>query len=61
MTRLLSRLASLRLTLGLLLALAIVAGVGSFLPQGLDAGGFGARYPRFGPFLLALGFDHFYT
>jgi len=61
MSRLLSRLASLRLTLGLLLTLAVLAGLGSFLPQGLEPAEFRDRFPGFGPLLLALGFDHFFT
>lgn len=61
MSRLLSRLASLRLTLGLLLTLAALAAAGTFLPQNLDTAVFRARYPEWGPLLLALGLDRFYA
>lgn len=61
MTRLLSRLASLRLTLGLLLTLAALGAAGTLLPQNLDTAAFRARYPEWGPLLLALGFDRFYA
>lgn len=61
MSRLLSRLASLRLTLGLLLTLAALAAAGTFLPQNLDTAALRARYPEWGPILQALGLDRFYA
>lgn len=53
--------ASLRLTLGLLFALAILGALGTALPQGLPAEEYRTRYPEVAEILLALGLDRYFT
>ncbi len=54
-------LASLRLTLGLLLALAILGALGSVVPQGLPSDQYRTRYPESAKIILSLGLDRYYT
>ncbi len=61
MTRWLTRLGSVRLTLFLLLSVAAAAAAGSALPPGADPERLLREYPRLAPVLLALGLDHWYT
>lgn len=60
---LLGRLGSLRLTLALLLALAVFAAVGTFepIPQGLEKIRYLERFGALGQFITGLGLDHFHT
>ena len=59
----LERLASPRLTIRLLLALAVVAAIGTFelIPQGLDQVRYIERYGLLGRIATSLGLDHFHT
>ncbi len=61
MKRWFGRLGSVRLTLFLLLLIAISAAAGSVLPQGWGPARLRAEHPRLAPLLLALGLDHWYT
>ncbi len=61
MNRLLRRLGSVRLCVGLLLVLALAAALGTALPQNLDQAAFLQRFPRAGPWLVALGFPRFFA
>ncbi len=54
-------LASLRLTLGLLFALAILGALGSVVPQGLPSDQYRTRYPESAKIILGLGLDRYYT
>ncbi|WP_025324404.1 cytochrome c biogenesis protein ResB [Deferrisoma camini] len=61
MNRLLRRLGSVRLCVGLLLVLALAAALATVLPQNLDRAAFLQRFPRAGPWLVALGFPRFFA
>jgi len=61
MSRLLPRLASLRLTIGLLIALALLGAVGTTVPQGLAPSEYALRYPGFGSLVPSLGLDRFFS
>ena len=54
-------LASLRLTLGLLFALAIFGALGSVVPQGLPPDQYRTRYPDSAEIILSLRLDRYYT
>ncbi len=56
----LRRLASLRLTLSLLFALAVCGALGSGIPQGLPAELYPQRFPETGRLILTLGLDDYY-
>lgn len=57
----LRRVASLRVTLVLLLALAVLGAAGSTIPQGLPPSDYERLYPKIARILLGLGLDHYYT
>ena len=63
MNKLLSRLASVRLTLWLLLALAVGAALGTFdvIPQGYLKTQYAERFGLFGDLITLLGLDRFHT
>lgn len=61
-SQLFKTLTSMKMGLFLLLLLAVVASVGTFVPQGQQPAYYAARYgPRLGVFFLLLSFDQVYT
>jgi cytochrome c biogenesis protein ResB len=61
MRSLLRRLASIRLALILLFALALFGALGSVIPQNLGPAEYVRRYPAASRFILALGLDQYYS
>ncbi|GAB4265762.1 MAG: hypothetical protein Kow0092_18340 [Deferrisomatales bacterium] len=61
MARPLRRLSSPRLTLFLLLSLAVLGALGTAIPQGLAPEAYLQRFPRAGSWVLALGMDRFFA